>query len=84
MVRNIVLSDINNEITRIYNSIGSFIVILVVIKNIKASIGAAPIISESLSIQISPSLPSYFRICIHSIHLLPILLCKWHDDLAHS
>ena len=47
MVRNIVLSDINNEITRIYNSIGSFIVILVVIKNIKASIGAVPIISES-------------------------------------
>lgn len=40
MVWYVVLPDVNNEITRIYKSIRSFIVILVVVKNVKARVGA--------------------------------------------
>lgn len=40
MVRNVVFSNINNIITRICNAIKSSVVIMFVIKNVKASIGA--------------------------------------------
>lgn len=39
MVRNVILADIDYKITRVYDSIGSSVGVLVLVKQIKAGVG---------------------------------------------
>jgi hypothetical protein len=83
MVWNVVFSNINNKIARVRKTVMSFIVILFFIKNIKSRVRTVVLSVLNLA-KPQKSLPRNFRIRIHCIYVLLVLLRNRHYNLPNG
>lgn len=78
MVRNVVLSNINNKIARLHVAISSLLINYFVIKKVKAgsSTRSTVLATAEMMNTLEPNKPRHLDICIHHASIFLVLFCQ--------